>query len=132
MADELLEPSIIYAPAIARLLGVVDVRAIAHITGGGIPGNLKRVLPAGCDAVVHRSAWVQPPIFAELQRVGGVADEEMAHVFNLGLGMVVVVGAPDRDRAVDLLAGAGIGAVTVGEVVAGTGVVHLVDSAAAR
>jgi phosphoribosylformylglycinamidine cyclo-ligase len=129
LADELLEPSVIYAPAVARLLDdvEVDVRAIAHITGGGIPGNLTRVLPAGADAVVRRSSWEQPPIFGELQRLGGVSDDEMARVFNLGLGMIVIVPPADQRRSLELLATAGIRAVVVGEVTEGTGAVHLIN-----
>ena len=96
VADELLRPSVIYAPAVQRLLGDVDVRAVAHITGGGIVGNLPRVLPAGVDAVVERSAWEVPRVFAEIQRLGDVSDDEMARVFNLGLGMVVVRAARGR------------------------------------
>ncbi len=95
LADELLEPSVIYAPAIGALLRGVDVRAVAHITGGGLPGNLGRVLPRDCDAVVRRRAWEAPPIFGEIQRLGMVDDDEMARVFNLGIGMVVVVPPDD-------------------------------------
>ncbi len=119
MADELLRPSVIYAPAVARLLGDVDVRAVAHITGGGIVGNLPRVLPAGVDAQLERSAWEVPRVFTEIQRHGAVSDDEMARVFNLGLGMVVVVPASDASRALGVLRQAGHAATEVG---------HLVDS----
>ncbi len=108
VADELLEPSVIYAPAIAALLRAVDVRAIAHITGGGITGNLARVLPSKLDAVVLRSSWEPPRIFDELQRHGEVTDEEMARVFNLGIGMARW--RPRRRRfykALDVLRAAG-------------------------
>jgi phosphoribosylformylglycinamidine cyclo-ligase len=126
VADELLLPSVIYAPAVASLLGVVDVRAVAHITGGGIPGNLGRVLPDGCAAVVRRGAWEMPRIFSELQRLGAVTDGEMTRVFNLGLGMILVVPPADADRAVALLGAAGVGASVVGEVRAGHRHVDLV------
>jgi phosphoribosylformylglycinamidine cyclo-ligase len=79
LADELLRPSVIYAPAIMHLLREVDVRAVSHITGGGIVGNLARVLPAHVDAVVHRRAWDVPRIFTEIQRVGDVADDVAGH-----------------------------------------------------
>ena len=69
----------------------MPVHAFAHVTGGGIPGNLVRVLPDRCDAVVERGRWEEPRIFAEIQRAGDVADDEMEHVFNLGLGMLAVV-----------------------------------------
>jgi phosphoribosylformylglycinamidine cyclo-ligase len=120
VADELLRPSVIYAPAIGRLLGDVDVRAVAHITGGGIAGNLPRVLPAGVDARLERSAWEVPRVFTEIQRHGQVSDE-MARVFNLGLGMVVVVPADDAARALAVLREAGHAAVEVGELTDATG-----------
>jgi phosphoribosylformylglycinamidine cyclo-ligase len=107
LADELLRPSVIYTPAILALIEAVDVHAVAHITGGGLPGNLVRVLGTGVDAVVDRSRWVTPRIFAEVQRAGGVDDYEMARVFNLGLGMVVAVAEADVDAAVTALGTAG-------------------------
>jgi phosphoribosylformylglycinamidine cyclo-ligase len=127
LADELLAPSKIYAPSIIRLLRAVDVRAVAHITGGGIVGNVSRVLPEFYDAVVWRRAWETPRIFGEIQRLGEVSDEEMAKVFNLGVGMVVVVPPEDLYEALDLLRLAGHqGASQIGEIVAGTGQVRLV------
>jgi phosphoribosylformylglycinamidine cyclo-ligase len=99
------------------LLGDVDVRAIAHITGGGLVGNLPRVLPEGIDAELDRSAWEVPRVFTEIQRHGEVADDEMARVFNLGLGMVVVVPAGDVARALAMLRDAGHAAVEVGRLV---------------
>jgi phosphoribosylformylglycinamidine cyclo-ligase len=119
VGEELLRPSVIYAPAIVGLLGDVDVRAVAHITGGGITGNLPRVLPDGLDAVVERSTWEVPRVFGEIQRLGGIDDGEMARVFNLGIGMVVVVPPDDVARTVALLADAGHGAVQIGEAVDG-------------
>jgi phosphoribosylformylglycinamidine cyclo-ligase len=127
LADELLEPSVIYAPAIGALLRGVGVRAIAHITGGGLPGNLVRVLPSDCDAVLRRRAWEVPPIFGEIERLGMVDDDEMARVFNLGIGMVVVVPPEDAFRALDLLRGHGLrGAVEIGRIEPGHRAVHLV------
>ena len=126
LAEELLTPSVIYAPAIAALLRVVDVRAVAHITGGGLPGNLNRVLPAGTDAVVDGTAWEVPRIFTEIQRLGGVADEEMRKVFNLGIGMVVVVPEGDAYRSLDLLRTAGHRAVAIGALEPGSGQVRFV------
>ena len=83
------------------------MRAVAHITGGGIPGNLARVLPPRVDAVVERSAWESPRIFGEIQRLGEVSDDEMAKVFNLGIGMIVVVPEDDVYKALDVLRSAG-------------------------
>jgi len=121
LAEELLEPSVVYAPAIRALVGDVDVHALAHVTGGGLPGNLPRALPKGADAVVDESSWEQPRIFGEIQRHGGITDDEMRKVFNLGLGMVAVVAAEDTYRALDTLRTAGIRAVEVGVVEKGHG-----------
>jgi phosphoribosylformylglycinamidine cyclo-ligase len=126
LGEELLSPSVIYAPAVRSLLGAVDVRAVAHITGGGIPGNLTRMLPASCDAVVERRSWESPRIFTEIQRLGAIDDDEMAKVFNLGIGMVVVVPRRDAFKALDLLRRQGHRAVEIGEVVEGRGEVELV------
>jgi phosphoribosylformylglycinamidine cyclo-ligase len=127
LADELLEPSVIYAPAITALLRSVDVRAVAHITGGGIVGNLARVLPAGADAVVEQRRWEPPRIFDEIARIGSIAPEEMAKTFNLGLGMIVVVPRADAFKALDVLRARGHrGACEVGEIVDGRGTVQLV------
>jgi phosphoribosylformylglycinamidine cyclo-ligase len=127
LADELLRPSVIYAPAIMHLLRGADVRAVAHITGGGIVGNLARVLPHHVDAVVHRRAWEVPRIFTEIQHLGDVSDEEMAKVFNLGIGMIVAVPAGDRFKAIDTLRREGHLAMDLGEVVAGHGHVRIED-----
>jgi phosphoribosylformylglycinamidine cyclo-ligase len=125
LADELLEPSVIYSPAVRALLRAADVKAVAHITGGGLPGNLARVLPGDVDAVVRRRTWEAPRIFAEIQSLGDVDDAEMERVFNLGIGMVVAVPAGDAFKALDLLREKGHRAVRIGEVVGGTGTVHL-------
>lgn len=121
LADELLRPSVIYAPAMLAVSRQVPVHAFAHITGGGIPGNLERVLPDRCDAVVHRGSWEEPRIFAEIQRDGEVPDAEMEHVFNLGLGMLAIVPASEAFRAVDAVRSAGHDAWVVGEIVGGHG-----------
>ena len=126
LADELLEPSVIYAPAVMELLRRVDVRAVAHITGGGIVGNLPRALNDRVDAVVDRRSWEPPRVFGEIQRLGEIDDDEMARVFNLGLGMIVVVPRSDAFRALDVLRDAGHrGAAEVGELVDGRGQLHL-------
>ena len=121
VGDELLRPSVIYAPAVRRLLGDVDVRAVAHVTGGGLVGNLPRVLPAGVDAELDRRSWEVPRVFTEIQRRGEVDDAEMARVFNLALGMVVVVPEGDAGRAVELLREEGHAAAVVGTLVAADG-----------
>ena len=126
LGEELLVPSVIYAPALRALAAAVEVRAFAHVTGGGIPGNLVRVLPEGLGAVVRRGSWPEPRIFSIIQAAGDVAEEEMERVFNLGLGMLAVVGAEDADLAIETLEAAGKAAYKVGEVVEG-GAVRLVS-----
>jgi phosphoribosylformylglycinamidine cyclo-ligase len=119
LADELLAPSVIYAPAVLGVIGRADVHAVAHITGGGLPGNLARVLPEGTDAVIDSTAWERPRIFDEIQRLGNVAVDEMWRVFNCGVGMVLVVPADQRASAVSALAQHGHHSAVIGEVVAG-------------
>ncbi len=125
LADELLAPSVIYAPAVVAALATHEVHAVAHVTGGGLPGNLPRVMADDVDAVVDRSSWEVPRIFRELQAMGDVADDEMARVFNLGVGMVLAVPATEADAVVATLAAHHRPARIVGELVAGTGRVHL-------
>jgi phosphoribosylformylglycinamidine cyclo-ligase len=125
LADELLTPSVIYSPAIAALLRVVDVRGIAHVTGGGIAGNLARVLPPDVDAVLERSNWEVPRIFGEIQAAGDIDSEEMARVFNLGIGMIAIVPADDVHATLDVLRTAGHRAVEIGRVQPGSRDVHL-------
>ena len=124
LAEELLVPSVIYAPAVMALLKQVDVRAVAHVTGGGLAGNLTRVLPKGLDATVDPRTWEEPRIFAEIRHAGDIADAEMRKVFNLGIGMVVVVPAEEAFRAIDLLRTNGHRAVQIGEIAKGDGAVH--------
>jgi phosphoribosylformylglycinamidine cyclo-ligase len=125
LGDELIRPSVIYAPAMRKLRERVDVHAFAHVTGGGLPANIARVLPAHCDASLRRGTWEEPRIFAEIQAAGDVADGEMEHVFNLGIGMVAVVAAEDRFVALDAVRAAGQEATIVGEVSEGRGRVSI-------
>ena len=121
LGEELLQPSVIYAPALVKLCHSVEVRGLAHITGGGIPGNLARVLPQDCDAVVLRKKWQVPEIFNQIQAAGNIGVDEMTKVFNLGIGMIAVVAPRDVYRAHDLLREAGHDSVDIGEVVEGEG-----------
>ena len=127
VGDELLVPSVIYSPAIRALVDAVEVHSIAHITGGGLPGNLNRVLGEHSDALVDPGSWEWPMIFTELQRIGDVDVDEMRKVFNLGVGMVVVVPQAAADAAMSALARTGVQARRIGEVVAGSGIVHFAD-----
>jgi phosphoribosylformylglycinamidine cyclo-ligase len=126
LADALLLPSVIYAPALLELAGKVPVHAFAHVTGGGIPGNLVRVLPDRCDAVVRRGTWDEPRIFEEIRTAGGVSDEEMQNVFNLGLGMLAVVAPDTAERALDTVRASGHDAWEIGEITEGHGRVNVV------
>ena len=94
LGEALLRPTRIYVRTIRALADAEEIRAIAHITGGGLTENLPRVLPAGCRAVITRKAWTPPAIFGLIQSRGKVDDDEMTRVFNLGIGLVLVV-APD-------------------------------------
>jgi phosphoribosylformylglycinamidine cyclo-ligase len=123
VADELLRPSVIYAPAVLAAASIGDaLHACAHITGGGIVGNVPRALPEGLGAVLRRSAWEEPRIFEEIRRLGGVDEDEMDRVFNRGVGMALVVDASGVDGVLLALAGAGRPSAVIGEVTAGSGV----------
>jgi phosphoribosylformylglycinamidine cyclo-ligase len=128
LGEELLLPSVIYAPAMRVLTERIGAHAFAHITGGGLPGNIDRILPDDCDAVVHRGTWPEPRIFSEIQAAGAVADDEMEHVFNLGIGMVAVVPADDAPRAIGVLGSVGHEAFVIGEIVDGHGRVSVTRS----
>jgi phosphoribosylformylglycinamidine cyclo-ligase len=127
LADELLEPSVIYAPAVLAVLRALDIHAAAHVTGGGIPGNLARVLPRNADAVIDRRSWDRPRIFGEIQRLGDVAEEEMRKVFNLGIGMILVVAPDDVFRTLDTVRSYGHRATEIGVVEPGHGQVRFVQ-----
>jgi len=99
LGETLLTPTRIYVPALLNLIQSVPVHGIAHITGGGIAGNLKRVLPEHCRAELNRANWPQPAIIDWLQQAGDIDDDELLRTFNCGLGMVVVV-APEQASAV--------------------------------
>ncbi len=120
VADELLLPSVIYTPAVRAAMAAAEVHAVAHVTGGGFAGNIPRVLPNGCRAVLVRGSWTIPPIFSEIRRLGMVDDDEMCRVFNLGLGMVVAVPADSVARVTTALSVAGVDPVVVGWVEEGT------------
>jgi phosphoribosylformylglycinamidine cyclo-ligase len=121
VADALLEPTRIYARAVALVTATLDVHAMAHITGGGIPGNLARPLPDGLAAEVDLASWKRPPVFGWLASLG-VEEEEMRRVFNLGLGYAVVVADDATELALATLEKAGEQPWIAGRVVEGEGV----------
>lgn len=103
MVNAIMAPTRIYVKPILKLLRSVRVKGLAHITGGGLVGNLPRILPRRTRAVIGSSAWPRPPLFDWLQRKGAVAEAEMHRVFNCGIGMVAVVAAADARRAASKL-----------------------------
>ena len=105
--EALFEPTRIYVKSILKLLESMPVKGLAHITGGGLTGNVPRVLPAKTRAVIKSSSWPRPEVFKWLQREGRVAEDEMHRVFNCGIGMVVVVAAADARRAAETLRASG-------------------------
>ncbi|PZW42198.1 phosphoribosylformylglycinamidine cyclo-ligase [Humitalea rosea] len=117
----LLAPTRIYVKSLLTLHRAGLVKALAHITGGGLPGNLPRVLPAGTAAVLDATAWPVPPVFGWLARAGGIAAPELLRVFNCGIGMVVVVAAGDADAACALLAESGEAVHVIGHIEATEG-----------
>ncbi|HZX96489.1 MAG TPA: phosphoribosylformylglycinamidine cyclo-ligase [Myxococcales bacterium] len=116
LAQELLEPTRIYVKDCLALRDALDVHAFAHITGGGLPGNLPRVLPAEHRAVLKRGTWPVPAVFDRIQKAGNVADAEMLRTFNMGVGMCAVVSRADLARALELLAKRGQAAFEIGVV----------------
>ncbi|HSW28341.1 MAG TPA: phosphoribosylformylglycinamidine cyclo-ligase [Longimicrobiales bacterium] len=125
VANELLSVHRSYLPVLWPRLEEGSVRGLAHITGGGIPGNLPRILPAGLGAVVDRGAWEVPPVFRALQQAGRVDRFEMDRVFNMGIGIVAVVRPEDAAHVADTVRGAGVGVWTLGRIEAGHGVRYL-------
>ncbi len=119
MGEALLTPTRIYVKSLLALHGAGLLKAAAHITGGGLPGNVPRVLPEGMTAVIDGSAWTAPPVFPWLARTGGVATEEMLRVFNCGIGMVVVVAPANVEAALAMLAEAGETAMRIGHLEVG-------------
>ena len=115
-ADALIAPTRIYVKPLLKLMESVTVKGMAHITGGGLTGNVPRVLPENVTAVIQKSAWTLPPLFQWLQAQGQVADDEMHRVFNCGIGMVVIVAAADAARAIENLKAAGETVYTLGRI----------------
>jgi phosphoribosylformylglycinamidine cyclo-ligase len=103
----LLEPTRIYIKPVLKMLDSVGAHAIAHITGGGLPGNIARVIPDGLTAVIESASWEMPSIFKWIQENGNISDEEMLKTFNCGMGMAIVVSAMDAPAAISSLESSG-------------------------
>jgi phosphoribosylformylglycinamidine cyclo-ligase len=125
LGAELLTPTRIYARDCLALAQSCDVHAFAHVTGGGLAANLARVLPRHADAVLDRATWRPQPVFGLLAARGGIADDEMERVFNMGVGMVAVVAAADAEAALGLLASRDVPAWRAGKITGGTGAARL-------
>ncbi len=126
VADVLLDVHRSYFRSVMPV--ITQVHGLAHITGGGIPGNLARVLPSECEAVVDPSSWELPPLFATLQQAGGISTEEMRDVFNLGVGLIAVL-PPSAVAAAEAAATAdGVATWTMGEIRRGERAVRFVRS----
>lgn len=116
LGEELLEPTRIYAKDCLALAAEAQVRTFAHVTGGGLAGNLERVLPQGLTAVIDRATWTPDPVFRMIAQRGRIEQAEMERTFNMGVGMVAVVTAEDVDRALAVLTARHVPAWVMGEV----------------
>ena len=120
LGEKLLEPSVIYAPTILNVLKENEVHAIAHITGGGLPENVSRVLGKSFNAVIHQSSWETPRIFSEIQTLGSIDIDEMFRVFNMGIGMILIVPPNSTDQVLEELTKNKKPACVIGEIVEGS------------
>ncbi len=116
LGEELLKPTRIYVRSILSLIQEYPVKGIAHITGGGIIDNLPRILPAQCQARIVRDSWEIPPVFSLLRRLGGVSDKEINHVFNNGLGLILIVPESQVREIISHLEGLGEKGFLIGEI----------------
>jgi phosphoribosylformylglycinamidine cyclo-ligase len=119
LGDALIAPTRIYVKQLLKVIQATNVHALAHITGGGLPENLPRVLPDGLNAEISLDSWEMPPLFRWLQQKGGVVESEMLRTFNCGIGMVVVVPEDESDRATELLQAEGETVYRIGRIVKG-------------
>ncbi len=121
LAEELLEPTIIYSKVVRGLCAEFDVGAFAHITGGGIPGNLPRVIPRSLCAVIEEESWKPAPVFDIIKKAGNISWREMYRTFNCGIGMIAVIPATQASQAVSLARDYGFPAFPIGEIEQGGG-----------
>ncbi len=126
VADTLMKVHACYAPIIHPLLDKFDIHGMAHITGGGIPGNLKRIIPEGLSAEINRRSWPNLPVFEFLQKTGNIEGAEMFSAFNMGIGYIIVVSVDDADKIMADLAQPEQQAYRIGHVTRGDEKVRLV------
>ncbi|MBF0608871.1 MAG: phosphoribosylformylglycinamidine cyclo-ligase [Magnetococcales bacterium] len=122
LGEELLTPTKIYVKTILNARETLKIKAMAHITGGGLTGNLPRILPKGHGIRIRLSSWDVPPIFQLVQKMGNVDDQEMFKTFNMGIGYVLITHREDAQRALEVLSQSGQQANIIGEVIKGSGV----------
>lgn len=125
VGEELLKTHKSYVKSILKLREMCEVKGIAHITGGGLPGNLERILPEGCRAVIQKQSWEVPPIFNFLQQKGSVEEVEMYRVFNMGVGLGIVVATDSVATALESLSESDESAFLLGDIVSGNKGVEL-------
>lgn len=116
LGEELLRPAKIYVKAILNLTRDFDIRGIAHITGGGITGNLPRIIPKGCKAILRKGSWDIPPIFSFLKEKGKISEDEMLKTFNNGIGMILIVRPIEIEDILERLRFLGEKAFAIGEI----------------
>ncbi len=116
LGEELLRPTRIYVKTVLNLVRDFKIGGIAHITGGGITGNLPRVIPSGCKAIVHKGTWEVPPIFPFLKEKGNIPEDEMFKTFNNGIGMILIVKSREAEEILERLHSMGEKASLIGEI----------------
>ncbi|HLF70469.1 MAG TPA: phosphoribosylformylglycinamidine cyclo-ligase, partial [Actinomycetota bacterium] len=116
LGEELLRPTVIYSSVVGALMEEVDVHGLSHITGGGLPENVGRIMPEGLSAHIAKRSWEPHPIFGLISSLGQVEEREMFSTFNMGIGMVVVVQPEASNHALDVIRSRGHRAHEIGEV----------------
>ncbi|MBF0538855.1 MAG: phosphoribosylformylglycinamidine cyclo-ligase [Nitrospirae bacterium] len=122
LGQELLTPTQIYVKTILNVRDTIEIKAMAHITGGGLTGNLPRILPQGHGIQINTNSWHRPPIFQLVQKMGNIDDQEMFKTFNMGIGYVIITPQKESQKALAVLNDYGQQAYVIGEVIKGAGV----------
>ena len=116
LGEALLRPTTIYVKLVKALLGKSRLHGLAHITGGGITGNVPRILPEHCRAVIDRKSWELPSVFNVIQQAGNIDQEEMFKVFNMGVGLIVVAPSDEATKILETIQGQGMAGWVMGEI----------------
>lgn len=125
VAETLLDPSVVYAPAVNNALARAPAHGLAHVNSGGIPASIAKILPEGTSATIERSRWTVPDVFHVIQDLGSVADEEMFHTFNMGVGFVAVAPEEDADRLIRGFDSHGLEPTVIGRITEGEKTVEI-------